>query len=101
MLVGLMPPTSGRVLWDGVDIQDDLTTYKTLIGCGTVKLNVSSKPKSIDLIIAEGNDAGKTQLGVYELDGDTVSVTLAMPGETARPSALTRGALHVVLKRVK
>jgi uncharacterized protein (TIGR03067 family) len=68
---------------------------------GTVKLNVASKPKSIDLIITEGNDAGKTQLGVYEVEGDTASVTLAIPGETGRPAALTQGALHVVLTKVK
>lgn len=68
---------------------------------GSVKLGVASKPKAIDLVIAEGNDAGKTQLGVYEIEGDTASVTLAIPGETGRPSALTQGALHVVLKKVK
>lgn len=32
MLAGLMPPTSGRVLWDGVDIQEDLPAYKALVG---------------------------------------------------------------------
>ncbi len=56
---------------------------------GSVKLGVASKPKAINLVIAEGNDAGKTQLGVYEIEGDTASVTLAIPGETGRPSALT------------
>jgi len=68
---------------------------------GSVKLNVASKPKSIDLIITEGNDAGKTQLGVYQVEGDTANVTLAVPGETGRPSAIGQGALNVVLKKTK
>ena len=34
---------------------------------GTIKIDPAAKPKSIDLIITEGNDAGKTQPGVYEL----------------------------------
>lgn len=32
MIVGLMPPTSGAVLFDGVDIQDHLVEYKAQVG---------------------------------------------------------------------
>jgi ABC-2 type transport system ATP-binding protein len=32
MLVGLMPPTTGKILFDGVDIQDDLVGYKAQVG---------------------------------------------------------------------
>lgn len=32
MLVGLMPPTHGKILLDGSDIQDDLVAYKRQIG---------------------------------------------------------------------
>ena len=32
MLVGLMPPTSGTILFDGEDIQDDLIAYKAQVG---------------------------------------------------------------------
>ena len=32
MIVGLMPPTSGHVLFDGADIQDDLVEYKAQLG---------------------------------------------------------------------
>jgi ABC-2 type transport system ATP-binding protein len=32
MLVGLMPPTSGTILLDGVDIQDHLVEYKAQVG---------------------------------------------------------------------
>jgi ABC-2 type transport system ATP-binding protein len=32
MLIGLMPPTSGRILFEGVDIQEDLVGYKARVG---------------------------------------------------------------------
>ena len=32
MLVGLMPPTRGVILFDGVDIQADLLAYKAQVG---------------------------------------------------------------------
>lgn len=67
---------------------------------GAVKLDVKARPMAIDLIIAEGADAGKTQLGAYQLDGDTLYLSMAMPGDASRP-ALGQGALNVVLKKSK
>ena len=32
MLVGLMPPSRGQILFDGQDIQDDLVAYKAAVG---------------------------------------------------------------------
>ena len=32
MLAGLMPPSRGRILWNGRDIEDDLNAYKALVG---------------------------------------------------------------------
>ena len=68
---------------------------------GTIKLDIKTKPMKIDLIITEGGDAGKTQLGVYEVTADTMTISLATPGETGRPVALYQGALNVVLEKAK
>jgi uncharacterized protein (TIGR03067 family) len=69
---------------------------------GTIKIDPKTKPMSIDLIITEGNDAGKTQPGVYELtDSTTLSIGLAVPGNTTRPSAIANAELQVLLKKVK
>jgi len=68
---------------------------------GSIKLDTSKKPMAIDLIIVEGGDAGKTQLGVFEINGDTLSVTLATPGDLTRPVAINQGELQVVLKKSK
>src|SRR6476620_5172640 len=32
MLVGLMPPTRGQILFDGEDVQNQLLEYKALVG---------------------------------------------------------------------
>ena len=69
---------------------------------GSIKVDPKAKPASIDLIITEGNDAGKTQPGVYEFtDADTLSVGLALPGGTTRPAAIAQADLQVVLKKAK
>ncbi len=68
---------------------------------GTIKIDIKTKPMKIDLIIVEGADAGKTQLGVYDVTADTLTISLAAPGETGRPSALHQGAVNAVLKKAK
>jgi uncharacterized protein (TIGR03067 family) len=68
---------------------------------GSIKIDPRTKPMSIDLVITEGDDAGKTQPGVYELNGETISLGLAIPGNTVRPTAVSQAELQVVLKKVK
>ena len=69
---------------------------------GTIKVDPKTKPMSIDLIITEGSDAGKTQPGVYELsDSTTLWIGLTVPGNTTRPSAYANAELQVMLKKVK
>src|SRR5262245_60225536 len=38
---------------------------------GIIKLDPTKKPKAIDFKITKGSDAGKSQVGIYELDKDT------------------------------
>lgn len=54
---------------------------------GTLKVDASAKPMTFDLAITEGSSAGKTQLGLAELSGDTMRVALAEPGVPTRPTA--------------
>jgi uncharacterized protein (TIGR03067 family) len=48
---------------------------------GTSKIDPSKKPKTIDLTAAEGDSAGKTALGIYELEKDSRKVCIAKPGD--------------------
>jgi uncharacterized protein (TIGR03067 family) len=53
---------------------------------GKIKLDSEKKPKAIDFIIESGMDKGKTQLGIYSIDGGKFKLCVAKAGETDRPT---------------
>ncbi len=56
---------------------------------GTFKVDAKKKPMTFDLAIAEGSDAGKAQLGIVEVTGDTLKAVLDTPGAAQRPADFT------------
>jgi uncharacterized protein (TIGR03067 family) len=74
---------------------------------GTFKLDPTKKPKTIDMTVEEGMEfQGKTSLGIYELDGDTLRWCANEPGKAERPKEFKREGngqrfLLVTFKRVK
>jgi uncharacterized protein (TIGR03067 family) len=73
---------------------------------GTLKIDPTKKSKTIDVTIVEGDDKGETQLGIYELHGDTLRLCFARPGkDNARPKDFSTNAgnqqLLLVLTREK
>jgi uncharacterized protein (TIGR03067 family) len=79
------------------------TVGGTVDETGTIKVDASKTPMTIDLIIAEGNDAGKTQLGIVEVKDDVMRCLLNAPGAGTRPTSLDKGdgELFVVAKKKK
>jgi len=53
---------------------------------GQFKLDDTKTPMRMDLIIKEGQDAGATQLGVFEIKGTTMRGKLNTAGATVRPT---------------
>jgi len=53
-----------------------------------ISIDPSKKPKTIDYQITGGATKGKTQLGIYELDGDTFRSCFSAPG-VLRPADFT------------
>jgi uncharacterized protein (TIGR03067 family) len=51
-------------------------------------IDPTKKPKTIDYTMTEGPTKGKTHLGIYELDGDTVKFCFAGPRKD-RPKEFT------------
>jgi uncharacterized protein (TIGR03067 family) len=68
---------------------------------GTVKIDPSTKPPSIDFAIIEGSDAGKTQLGLVEVNGDSLILSFATPGNPTRPKTPSDAELYAVLRKKK
>jgi RNA polymerase sigma factor (sigma-70 family) len=68
---------------------------------GTYKLDPAKKPKEITTT----NDDGKTHLGIYELDGDTLTICMHQEDGADRPTEFATKAdtkvVLVVLKREK
>jgi uncharacterized protein (TIGR03067 family) len=75
-----------------------------VVARGTSEIDPTKKPKAVDLTVTEGENSGKTTLGIYEFKDDTRMVCLAQPGQ-GRPAefAAPAGSGHIlaVLKRVK
>jgi len=53
-----------------------------------ITLDPSKTPKTIDYVMLDGFTKGKTQLGIYEVDGDTFKSCFAAPG-AERPTDFT------------
>jgi uncharacterized protein (TIGR03067 family) len=51
-----------------------------VIGEGTVKIDPTKKPKTIDVTFTEGERKGKTVPGIYEIESDAFRVCVARPG---------------------
>jgi len=72
---------------------------------GTIKIDTSKTPATIDLNIRTGKDKGKLQLAIFEVKGDTLKMCLAEPGADRRPTAFASPAgsagANVVFKRNK
>ena len=58
-----------------------------------------------NLAITSGNDSGKDQVGIYKIDGDTITICLARPGLADRPKEFKtndeNGHILVTIKRNK
>jgi len=69
---------------------------------GTFKLDSTKTPMSIDKTMTEGDDKGKTTLGIYQLTGDEVKVSWSRTGETDRPAGFEAKSYRMTtLKRIK
>jgi uncharacterized protein (TIGR03067 family) len=71
---------------------------------GTLKLDETQKPKTLDGTDTEGDDVGKVTKAIYELSGDTLKVCYALNGGE-RPKELATSAgsslLLITYKREK
>jgi uncharacterized protein (TIGR03067 family) len=88
-------------------VKDDKYTVTPRPGVtieGTFKIDPTAKPKTIDTTPTTGDNKGKTSLGIYEIDGDTLKICWAPAGKdrpTEFKSAEGSGVFLAVHKKVK
>ena len=68
---------------------------------GSFKLDESKKPMWIDITVIEGNDAGKSQVGVIEVTDTTMRGKFSEPGGTVRPTDFTPADGYFVFTATK
>ena len=82
-------------------IEKDTLTLKdgdAVVVSGPFKLDPSSKPKALDLTVAEGTGKGHAVLGIFERDGDVLKWCVTRPGADQRPKDFsTQGTKHLFL----
>jgi uncharacterized protein (TIGR03067 family) len=75
------------------------------VEAGTQKLDPTKKPKTMDISVTEGDMKGSTQLGIYEIEGDTLKICVAEHGSKDRPTEFATKAgsrnMLIVLKKDK
>lgn len=79
------------------------TVDGTVTETGQFKVDATKSPNHVTLVIEEGDDAGKTQLGIIETKDNIVRCLLNAPGDTTRPTSLVSGdgELYVIAHKRK
>lgn len=79
-----------------------LKNQDNTVNQGTLTIDATKKPKTIDIKPTEGDNAGQTMLGIYEQKGDTLKTCYAQPDQK-RPTKLSSegGNTLIVSKRQK
>ncbi len=92
-----------KVSFDGKGYTN--TVDGDVIEVGGYTIDSSKTPKTIDFDIKKGQGEGKKQLGIFQIEGDKLTLVVGDPGSPDRPKSIkpedTDSVAQVVLERVK
>jgi uncharacterized protein (TIGR03067 family) len=66
------------------------------VGSGTYTVDASKSPGHIDTTSGTGPDAGKVDLGIFELKGDALKTAFDKPGQKTRPGGFDGQKYEVI-----
>ena len=99
----IRPQTNLKMIYTGDKFV--LRAGDDVVVAGTIKLDPTKKPKTIDTTYTEGPNKGQTLKGIYEVDGDTAKFCRAGEPDQDRPTEFKTkagsGGLFSVYKRAK
>lgn len=68
------------------------------IAQGSIKIDPTKKPKQSETTYTEGELKGKTVLGIYEIDGDSMKICFSLPGKDLPTEFSSKpGSGHVLI----
>lgn len=88
----------GQIVWRHHANDDtSILGYKATVTKAKFQIVATSYPQAIDFEITQGVDAGKKRLGIFKIDGDQLTLCLAVPGQK-RPTdfTVTAGNQHSI-----
>ena len=90
--------TGARILIDGDRFRSEMTgqTYD-----GVFNIDVEADPHAIDIEFVEGPEAGNRCYGLYELNGDQLTLCLGVAGATRPVAFATRSGSGHALERLR
>jgi uncharacterized protein (TIGR03067 family) len=86
---------SSRILIDGDCFRSEMggTNYE-----GIFNIDVDKQPHGIDIEFVSGPEAGNWNYGIFELDGDRLTICLAIGGQKRPPAFRTSPGSHCALE---
>ena len=79
-------PAGQELVTTVTDNRYERTVNGQVVERGTFKIDESQKPMTVDISVADGPDAGQSAVGIFQLNGKTLTVKFAQPGSTVRPT---------------
>ena len=79
------------------DDQYTVFLFRKVIGKGTIKIDATKKPKTVDFLPASAAAKNQPMLGIYDFDGDAWKVCYALSGrERPKEFAAKEGSGHTL-----
>jgi len=104
----LFTSQNGQDMTGGPEVSVTITDNKyvqnaagEVVERGSFKIDDTKKPMTLDILIAEGPEAGQSQVGIFEVTETTMKVKLADAGVTTRPTNFNQEEGLVVITMTK
>lgn len=86
-----------------IEVKGDsfVSTMPGAVYKGTIKIDATASPRTLDLIFTDGPEKGNTSLAIYEVDGDNWKMCLTLTGKVRPREFATKAGSGLALETLK